>query len=446
MADDDLPALDRAAHAEAGQVDEADDLGKVGRAGRDRATDGMLRGALQGRCQASYVVDGLALAGRHLHEHEPAGGDGACLVEHDGVDPAGVLQDLRSADQDAELGTTTGADHQRRRRGQPERAGAGDDQHGHGGGERGRRAGSSAEPEAERASGDGDDNGDEDARDPVGQPLDVGLAVLGGIDEAGHLGQLGVGADPGSSDDEPAADVDRGTGDGVARRDLDRHGLPGQHRGVDGRASRDDDAVGGDALAGADHELVPDPDIGSDHPCLDAVPEHTGVFDSQLEQGAQGLTGRPLGAFLEVATGQQERGHARGGLEIDGVQPVGALDRQPEGMRHPRVAGRAQEERHQRPAEGGEHAERHERVHRGRGVPQVGPRRAMEGPGAPHGHRCGEGERRPLPVGELQRGDHPHRDHGCGQQGAYQEPLPQVGQLGLVSVGWRYAGGGPRGV
>ena len=49
----------------------------------------------------------------------------------------GRLQHLRALDQDAELGAAAGADQQRGRRGQAERARAGDDQHRDRGGERG---------------------------------------------------------------------------------------------------------------------------------------------------------------------------------------------------------------------------------------------------------------------------------------------------------------------
>ena len=68
-----------------------------------------------------------------------AGGDRAGLVEHDRVDRARGLEDLRALDQQAELRAAAGADEQRGRRGEPERARAGDDQHGDGGGERERR-------------------------------------------------------------------------------------------------------------------------------------------------------------------------------------------------------------------------------------------------------------------------------------------------------------------
>ena len=65
---------------------------------------------------------------------------GAGLVEHDGVDAAGRLEDLGTLDEDAELRAATGADEQRGRCREPERARAGDDQHRDRGAERrGRR-------------------------------------------------------------------------------------------------------------------------------------------------------------------------------------------------------------------------------------------------------------------------------------------------------------------
>ena len=160
--------------------------------------------------------------------------------------------------QDAELGAAAGADHQRGRGGQAQRARAGDDQYGDGGGEGGDRARAGAEPEAEGAEREHDHDRDEDRGDPVGEPLRRGLAVLRVLDQPRHPGELGVGADPGGLDDQPAARVDGGAGDGVAGGDLDRHGLAGEHRGVHGRGALDDRAVGGDLLAGPYDEAVAD--------------------------------------------------------------------------------------------------------------------------------------------------------------------------------------------
>ena len=156
--------------------------------------------------------------------------------------------------------------------------------------------------------GEGDDDRHEDPGDPVGQPLHGGLAVLRLLDQPGHLGELGVGADTGGAHDQAAAGVDGGAGDRVARPDLDRHGLAGEHRGVHGRGARDDDAVGGDLLARAGRRTRRrrvSRSIGIRS--LAAVAQHRDVLGAEVEQRAQGGAGPPLGARLEVAAGQQER-------------------------------------------------------------------------------------------------------------------------------------------
>ena len=131
-------------------------------------------------------------------------------------------------------------------------------------------------------------------RDPVGEALDLGLAGLGVFDEAGDLGERGVGADPGGAHDEAAAGVDGGTGDGVAGADLDRHRFAGEQRGVDGRGAVDDDAVGGDLLARADDELVADGELVDRDPDLGAVAEHGDVLGAELEQGRSAAPERRL--------------------------------------------------------------------------------------------------------------------------------------------------------
>ena len=261
-ADDDGVAVDDALHAEALDVGEVLDRLAAVRARRRRGAAtaraiGCSEAYSSARGEAAYLVDGLAVGGHHVVDGHLAGGHGAGLVEHDRVDPAGRLEHLGALDQDAELGAAPGADHQRRRRRQAQRARAGDDQHGDRGGERGRRAAAGAEPEAEGGDGEPDHDRHEDAGDPVGQALHLGLAVLGVLDEPGHLGELGVGADPGRAHDEPAAGVDGRADDRVAGADLDRHRLAGEHRGVDRGGALDDLAVGRDLLAGADDELSP---------------------------------------------------------------------------------------------------------------------------------------------------------------------------------------------
>ena len=81
----------------------------------DRVLARRPRGRRPAAARSSAVV---AVAGDDVDQGHPAGGDGAGLVEHDGVDPAGGLQHLGALDQDAELGAAAGADQQRGRRGQ----------------------------------------------------------------------------------------------------------------------------------------------------------------------------------------------------------------------------------------------------------------------------------------------------------------------------------------
>ena len=114
--------------------------------------------------EPQHLVALDALDRDDLDERHLAGGDGAGLVEHDGVDLPGRLEHLGALDEDAELRAAAGADQQRGRRGQPERARAGDDQHGDGGGERGRGGLAAAEPEPEGGDGEGDHDGHEHRR------------------------------------------------------------------------------------------------------------------------------------------------------------------------------------------------------------------------------------------------------------------------------------------
>ena len=146
------------------------------------------------RPAASSSVSSVPARRDDVDQLHPAGGDGAGLVQHDGVDPAGGFQDLRALDQDAQLRAAAGADQQRGRGGQPEGAGAGDDQHRDGGGERGLGARAGAQPEPEGGDGEGDHDRHEHRGHPVGEPLHRGLPGLRRLDQSGHLRELGVGA------------------------------------------------------------------------------------------------------------------------------------------------------------------------------------------------------------------------------------------------------------
>ena len=328
----------------------------------------------------------------HVGQSHLAAGDGAGLIEHDGVDLASGLQHLRTLDEDAHLRTAPGADEQRGRGCQTQRAGAGDDEHGDRCGERGGDGEPASQPGAEGDERDDDDDRHEDAGDAIGQTLHLGLAGLRVLDELRHLCELCVRTHTSRPHDQAAAGVDGGTGDRVALADLDRHGLAGEHRGVHRGGAGGHETVGGDLLAWTDDELVADRQLRGGDLHLYAVAEYGDFLRAQLQEGAQRGPGLALGSLLEVAAGEDEHRHARADFEVDVRRAIRRSDRELEGVRHAGSAGSAEEERVERPEQCDGGAHRDERVHRRRTVLEVCPRRLVERPSSPDDHRCGQGE------------------------------------------------------
>ena len=125
-------------------------------------------------------------------------GERAGLVDDERVDLLHALQRLGVLDQDAGLGATPDADHDRHRRGEAERAGAGDDEHGDGGdeavGEARLRARTSPR-RRRRAAATAMTSRHEPAGDLIGQALDRRAAALGLGDHLHDLRQHRVAAD-----------------------------------------------------------------------------------------------------------------------------------------------------------------------------------------------------------------------------------------------------------
>ena len=388
----------------------------VARRRGDRAGDRVLGGVLERARQAQRLGAVGAVRGGDADELHAPGRDRAGLVEHDRVDAAGGLEHLGALDEQAELRAAPGADEQRGGRGEPERARAGDDQHRDGGAERERRGLARAEPEAERGDGEADDDRDEHAGDAVGEPLHGRLARLRLGHEPRDLGERGVGADLRRADDEPAAGVHRRARDGVARLLLDRartrpSAATGRRprcrtrRRRPWRPSRPGGRRSGRRPAAAR------PARGAPSP---SSPRSATSLAPSSSSAVSAAPGAALGARLEVAAREQEHGDDGGDLEVELVGA--ALGEEVERHPHVRHAGVAEEQRVERPQPGGERAERDQRVHRRGAVAEVRPRRAVERPAAPQDDRRGELEREPLPVVELERGDHRQQQHGQREQ------------------------------
>ena len=363
--------------------------------GGDRPADGVLAGRLQGAGEPDRVGV-VAVDGVHAHL---AGGDGAGLVEHDGVDAPGRLEDGGVADHDAELRGPAGADEQRRRGGEPERAGAGDDQHGHGRGEAALGVAQQG-PQGEGEHGDAEHHRDEHRGDLVGEPLHGCLRGLRVRDQGGDPGQGGVRADAGDLDDQAAAGAHGGADDLVALALVDREALPGHHRLVDRGATLYDDPVGGDLLAGAHHEAHPRPEQVHVDQALGAVlVEDGGLLGAHPEQRPERGAGPVLGPGLAPPAEQQERGDGGGDLDV-AVHAAGE-----------RLEGR--------PAVGHQGAEGDQGVHGAGAVPGVEEGGPVERPAAVRHDGGGQdqpGPHHPGVVGHA--GGHHQHEHDDGQRDA----------------------------
>ena len=303
----------------------------------------MLRGVLQRTREAQQLGTVHTGFGDHICQGHLAAGDGTGLVEHDGIDLAGGLQHLWALDEDAHLRPAAGADQQRGRSRESQRAGAGDNEHGDRCGERGGDGESGSQPGAEGDERDDDDDRHEHAGDRVSQTLHLGLASLRILDELRHLRKLRVRTDTGRPHDKAAARVDGGTGDRVALADLDRYGLAGEHGGVHRGGAGDHDAVGGDLLTRTNDELVADLEVRGGDLHLNAVAEHGDFLRAELQEGAQRGPGLAFGALLEVAAGEDEHRHARANFEIDVRRAIRGSDRELERVRHPGCASGSEE-------------------------------------------------------------------------------------------------------
>ena len=313
------------------------------------------------------------------------------FVEDDNLHGLRAFQRRRVTDQDAAAGGHAGADHDRGRRCESQRAGAGDHQHRHRIQNRHRGGRPGDDPCRQRHHRDDQHHGDEHRADPVRQTLNRRFRGLGVLHQPHDAGQQGLGANRRGFDDQVTVGIDGAGRDGIADRVIDRQAFARQHGCIDRAAALTDAAIDGDAFAGAHDDHVAAAD-GRDrevdfHP---VTPDAGGVGAHAHQRGDRCHRAAPRPGFQPFA-GQYERDQQGGGLEIKPVRLAGA---------GPHPGGQAP---------GGRGAEGHEQVHvagqRPRGVPA-----GLVKPGAePELHDRGQRELNPPR-------QHESRDHHAGQQ------------------------------
>ena len=353
-------------------------------------------------------------------------GDGAGLVQDDGGEPAGGLQCLAVADEDAELGGLAGADHDGGRGGQPQGAGAGDDEDGDGGADGQHQpvgAGAEGHPADEGRECGEQDGGHEPGGDLVGQPLHRGLGALGVLDQADDLGQGAVGADGVGADHEGAGAVRGGSDHLVAGPLVDRDGLAGEHRLVDGGRAVDDGAVDGNVLAGPDADEIADRHLLEGDVDLGAVAHDARGGGGEADQGLDGGGGALFGLELQPPTHQDQCDHDERGLEVQ-------VDRQAPGL-----CLRGPEGDEGAVAEGDPRAERDQRVHGGGPVLRSGPRLPVDVGPSPQLDAGGDDQderHQPVHGVDVQRQVHDAHQRQTGGQSDLPAAL-EVDDLGVAA-------------
>ncbi len=356
----------------------------------------------------------------YFDDLRPSLGERAGLVHGKHADLLGELERLGVSDQDAGLRAEAGADHDRGRRGEAERARAGDHQHGDGIDEGVGEIAVGPHPVAEGQQRDADHHRHEDRRHLVGQTLHRCLRSLRLLDETDDAGQQRVRADAGRLAAQQAVAVDGRREHPVARRLGDRQAFPGQHRLVGARIAGDHLAIDRHRLARPHHHEI------TGNQALDrqldqlSVPLDMRGLRLQLDQRLDRGGGLRLGARLEDLAHQHQRDDGRGRLEIQvQVTPAEQPDRR---AVEPRHAG----------------AERDEHVHVAGAAADRVPAADVEAPADPELHRRRQRELQPARQQVLDRVERmhvrlEHRGHLRDQWQRQRQRDPEALDFGAVA-------------
>jgi hypothetical protein len=411
-----LIAIADAPRASTLEVQETVDLRdrKAGRPFGDGERERVVGAALDSGGDPQNLALGRPLGRNDVDHPGLAHGQRAGLVEDHDIELGRFLERPGVLEQDPVGRPETGADHDRHRRGEPQRVRAGD--HEDGDRERQReqqRLSQPPVPDDEGGDPDHDRRKHQNLGGPVGEKLGRRARVLRLLHQLDDLRQSRVGAYPGRSVAQRPALVDGRADDAVAYLLGDRHRLSGQHGFVDGRLALDDLAVHGNFVARTQDDDVADQHVGSRNLDLLSVAQDHGLRRSEIEERADRRRRARTRTHLQPMTEQDEdEKHGRRLEELLAPEEERAADAE-------QVAGAdAQDDEHR-------HVED--------AVPECAPCGDREGPDRIEDCGAGEEEQEDVRVHVGRRRDprlsHAHRrgrEQRNGEDQADQEPVPHV--------------------
>ena len=258
-ADDDLLAVQRAGDALAGDVLEplrlGDGQGHFRRLLQDGFRQGMLGRSLRNGGGFHDALRRHAGTRTHAADLGVAEGQGAGLVQHDGVHRAQRLQVEAALDDRPLAGGTANGPQDGQRRARRNAAGPGHDDD--------RDGGAHVTGDEERQHGTADGEVDQVPGQPVGGLLDRRTGLLGPLHRLDDLAEGGVPPDALGADLDDAGLVDGPGVDAAAGHLLDRQRLAGDRGLVHERVPGHHHAVHRDTSAGLDQHHVAHLDLGS---------------------------------------------------------------------------------------------------------------------------------------------------------------------------------------
>ena len=319
----DAPAIDFATHAAASRRCEVADVrllnATLSRAAHDRGSERMFAVRFDGGSDREQLLLGNPRRGDDVRQARFAFGERARFVHDQRVHFFHPLDGRSVFDEHAGLRAATDADHDRHRRGEPERARTCDDQYRDGVDDGVRKARFRPEPDpgGKSQQRDSDDRRHKPPRYFVRETLDRRAAALRLRDHLDDLRKDGVAADALGFHEEAAGAIDGAAADFVAVRLLDWHRLAGEHRLIDVRLAVDHAAIDRHFLAGTHAQLIAALHFIERHFALLAIAKDARGRRREIEQGADRIAGAAAGAQLQHLPEQDEHGDDRRRFEID---------------------------------------------------------------------------------------------------------------------------------
>ena len=239
------------------------------------------------------------------------------LVQNERIEPMRALERLRVANENAGLRGHAGTDHERRRRGEAERARAGDDQHRHRCNESGGEFAGNEPPSEKRRHRDGQDYRDEDPGDPVDEMLHRSLLGLRAFDERDDPRQCRFVADRRRLEAQQSVTVDGAAGHLVSRHFRNRQAFARQQALIDFAVPTDHDTIDRKPLAGPHHHDITDRHGIRGNLDLLVPTDDARPLRPQRQQRFDLRRGGALGARFQPLAGGDQRDHHGRGVEVE---------------------------------------------------------------------------------------------------------------------------------